>query len=228
MQFTACAVLAGEEDHLAFAGLQRHIRQRPFIEVVRAVREKIAKQRNRFGREVFQLNPFFAVAVRIDCGERVVLEYLVDVDRIGLIHNRHLQRGECLVAVCGLKRRVSGIDRRTGGILDDRYTAGHACLPADPVDEVPLQVRKEYRCVLAAEPERRMDAVFPVAAESGQIDADITARGYGSGRNLPLERVGFIVRKAVVFELHRVVAVVAQFHPAIAACIVRGHHFANG
>ena len=73
-----------------------------------------------------------------------------------------------------------------------------------------------------------MNAVLPFAAETGQIDADISVSGYGAGGNLPLERVCLVVREAVVFQLQRAVAVVVEFDPAIAVRVVGRQYFADG
>ena len=138
VQLPACTVFAGEEDHLAFAGLERHIRQSPFIEILRVVREEVAKQRDRFAGEILEFNPLRTIAVRVNRGERVVFERFVDVHGIAWAHHIHRKRRKRDVAVCGFKSWIRGIYSSAGRILDHRYPADDARFPTHAVDQVAL------------------------------------------------------------------------------------------
>ncbi|MPM67237.1 hypothetical protein SDC9_114158 [bioreactor metagenome] len=138
VQFAARSVFAGEEDHLVFTGLQRDIRQRPFVQVFRIVREEITQQRHRFAGKILEFHPFGAVAVRVNRRKCVVFEHLVDVHGIAWFHHTHREGCERHVAVCRFKGRVCGIHSRAGSVLDHRNAADNPHFPAHAVDQVSL------------------------------------------------------------------------------------------
>ncbi|MPM38808.1 hypothetical protein SDC9_85438 [bioreactor metagenome] len=143
MQFPACPILAGEKHNLIRSRLQRNVRQRPLIKVVRIVREEIPLQCNRGGRGVLELHPFVPLAVRIRNGERIVLEHFVDMHGVACIHDRHRGRSKRLVAVCRFKGGKRGIDRLPRFVFHGGNTLRQQRLPFHAVDGVALQVGEQ-------------------------------------------------------------------------------------
>ncbi|MPM49501.1 hypothetical protein SDC9_96231 [bioreactor metagenome] len=227
VQLPVCAVFAGKKDDFAFAGLQRYIRKRPFIEIRRLIRKEISQQRNGCAGEVLDLCPLLAIAVGVDCGERVILEHLVEMHRITLFHHRDRKVGKRQRAVCGLKGWIRGIYACPRRILNGGDALRNAGLPTDAVDRVPLQIGKQQHRVILPEAEGRVHALLGIAAEAGEIDGGIAARGHRAGGNLPLKRICLVVRKAVVLKADCILAAVIELYPAVTACVVRRHHFAD-
>ena len=147
---------------------------------------------------------------------------------IALFHYRDLKICECQCAVCRFKGWISGIDACPGRILDDGDPFRYSRLPADSINGIPLQIGKQQYRIVFSESERRMDALFCLAAQTGKIDRGIAACRNRAGGDLPFEWICLVVRQAIVFQSDGTIAAVVELHPAISGCVIRWHNLADG
>ena len=142
VQLAVCvvAVLAREEHHAVFAGLQRHGGQGVARGVVLAVGQRIARKRQRGGRGVVQLHPAGIVAVAVAHGHVVFHHQLGE-------HQARSARGQSSIraARAAVRGGVGGGQLLVLCIEDHAADDGHQQEQYDEIGQLTLHFNDPFR-----------------------------------------------------------------------------------